>query len=76
MNMITLDTLAARFRRCLPTQVRDCGDDVPLRDLGLDSIDTVDLLCAVHEEFGLRLSDDQFRPDLTLREVILNLAER
>ena len=74
MNNTKLETLAARFRRCLPPQLRDCGEDERLRDLGLDSIDTVDLLCAIHEEFGVRLDEAHFGPDLTLREMIVNLA--
>jgi acyl carrier protein len=74
MKTLDIETLAARFRRCLPPQLRDCGDDQRLRDLALDSIDTVDLLCAVHEEFDVRLAEEDFNPDLTIRDLILNLA--
>lgn len=61
-----------RLRLSLPRLAPLLHDDVPMRELALDSMDFVELLCAVHEEFGIRLKEE----DLNLRETLTTLAGR
>jgi acyl carrier protein len=76
MNTNSTDTPAARFRRCLPEPARNANEETRLADLPIDSIDTVDFLCAVHEEFGVRLNEADFRPDQTLHGLLLSITKR
>jgi len=39
-------------------------------DLGADSLDTVELLMAVEEEFGIEISDDQFEKIVTVGQLV------
>ncbi len=50
-----------RLRRRLPRLAPHLNPDAPISELGLDSMDTVELLCAIHEEFGVRLGEDEFQ---------------
>ncbi|WP_199637761.1 acyl carrier protein [Serratia sp. PAMC26656] len=45
--------------------------DIPLRQLGLDSLDYVELMLLAKREFGISLSADVFidQPDLTLSQL-------
>jgi acyl carrier protein len=72
-----LDTeVLARLRHCLPRLAPAMQEDIPLRALALDSMDTVELLCAVDDEFGVRLTQDEFQPHLCLRDVAQSIAHR
>lgn len=59
----------SRLLQRLPRFGGQLDPDMPLREQGLDSMDTVELLCAVHEEFQVRLSESEYRPETTLREL-------
>ena len=37
-------------------------------------MDTVELLCVVHEEFGLRLTEDDFHPGQTVGGLLAAIA--
>ncbi len=76
MNTTTHETPAERFRRCLPAAIRDAAETTRLDELGLDSMDTVDFLCAVHEEFGVRLTADEVQPGQTLRGLFTTIVQR
>jgi acyl carrier protein len=57
----TTASVADRLRLCMPRlapQLENESDS--LGDLALDSMDTVELLCVIHEEFGVRLTEDEF----------------
>ncbi len=72
-----LDTdILARLRHCLPRLAPVMQEDIPLRELALDSIDTVELLCAVDDEFGVRLTQDEFQPNHCLRDVAQCIAHK
>lgn len=43
------------------------------RDLGLDSLDTVDLVMQLEQEFGIRIPDEDYPQLLTLKGVIYYL---
>lgn len=47
------------------------SEDVRLRQLGLDSLDYVELMLLARREFGISLSAEMFidRPDMTLGEL-------
>jgi acyl carrier protein len=63
-----------RLRMCLPRLASQLREDIPLNELGLDSMDTVELLCAIHEEFGIRLTDREFPPSMTLNAIAQHIA--
>ena len=43
------------------------------RDLGLDSLDTVDLIMQLEKEFGIRISDEDYEKLTTMRSVLTYL---
>lgn len=68
--------LLARLRQCLPLQWRNSPAAQPLAKLGLDSLDTVEFLCAVHAEFGIRLREEDFGPEQTLEGLLRAINQR
>ncbi|RYF69398.1 MAG: acyl carrier protein [Cytophagaceae bacterium] len=46
------------------------------RDLGLDSLDTVDLVMQLEQEFGIRIPDEDYPRLLTLQGVLTYLEEQ
>ena len=63
-----------RLRLCLP--LFPLGDDTPLATLALDSMDTVELLCVIHEEFSVRLTETDFHPQQTTRGLLRAIARK
>ena len=51
------------------------GDVHFTRDLGLDSLDTVDLVMQLEQEFGIRIPDEDYPRLLTLQGVFDYLEE-
>ncbi|HEY0111043.1 MAG TPA: acyl carrier protein [Fibrella sp.] len=45
------------------------------RDLGLDSLDTVDMVMQLEQEFGIRIPDEDYPKLLTLQGVLNYLEE-
>jgi len=63
----TTESLGERLRLCMPRLAPQLASESDaLGDLALDSIDTVELLCVIHEEFGVRLADDDMNPGETI----------
>jgi acyl carrier protein len=62
----TIEEIAERLELRLPRLHLGADPDVRVADLGLDSMDTVELLCVSHEEFGLRLTESDFNPRQTV----------
>jgi len=75
MNTI-VESFADRFRRCLPRFAPEFRADTPLEELALDSIDTVELLCSIHEEFGVRLTEDDITPPQTVGGLMAIIERR
>lgn len=66
--------VAERLRLCLPQF--PLAEDTPIVTLGLDSMDTVELLCVVHEEFGVRLTEDDLHPAQTTHGLLRAIARK
>jgi acyl carrier protein len=66
----------SRLQQRLPRFGGHLDPDVALRELGLDSMDTVELLCAIHEEFGVSLTQTEFQPDATLHDLAALIAAK
>jgi len=47
-----------------------------IEDLGVDSLDTVELIMAFEEEFGIEVSDDDAEKARTVEDIIVYLAKR
>ena len=72
----TIEEPIARLRSCLPAVARELPADAPLARVALDSLDEVEFLCAVHEEFGVRLSEAEFHADQTLTGLLAAITIR
>lgn len=76
MTTISSDDVIPRLKRRLPKLAPLLEEDTPLHALGLDSMDTVELLCAIHEEFNVRLTEREFLPDQRLRDLAQTIAHK
>ncbi len=78
MNSISRDEIKMRIRRrleeiLLSSLPADFNDLTPLReDLGLDSVQELDLLVGLEREYRFSLTEDDINPDLVLN--VENLA--
>ena len=75
-TLLEIHDVAERLRRCVPRLAPLWRGDTTLAELCLDSLDTVELLCAVHEEFGLRLTEGDLPPTQTLDGLAAALARK
>lgn len=66
--------ISARLDICLPRLAGRLLPSARLSDLALDSLDTVELLCVIHEEFGVRLTEDEFHPEQTVAGLLATIA--
>jgi len=73
MNTTITDVIFDRLKEILtekgvaPTAVRP--DAHLIRDLGLDSLDTVDLMMELEQEFKIRITDEQMNQTRTVGQV-------
>jgi acyl carrier protein len=58
---LTQDGVLIRLRQRLPGPLRAAAADTLLTDLPIDSLDTVELLCLIDEEFGVRFEQRLFQ---------------
>jgi acyl carrier protein len=58
--------VAERLHLCLSRLPLAENPHARIAELGLDSMDIVELLCVIHEEFGIRLSESDFHPAQTI----------
>lgn len=73
----TTDSIAERLRLCLPRLAPELHDEAhTLESLALDSMDTVEFLCVVHAEFGVRLTEDEFHPQQTIGGLLTNILQK
>jgi acyl carrier protein len=54
----------------------EVDDDVRLDDLGLDSLDLVELALIIEKEFGVRVTDDELAGAQRLRAIVELLEAR
>ena len=73
-----MDTTAilSRLRIVCPTLAARLEPALPLRACGLDSLEFVDLLCAIEAEFRVRLTIADLPPDMTVGELLTLIAAR
>ena len=60
----------ARLRTLLPQHAYRLVPESSVRDLGFDSIELVELLCIIEDEFRVKLSDAELSSAGTLEELI------
>lgn len=63
------DAVVARLRQRMPGALRGAQPETPLTELPLDSLDVVELLCLVDDEFGVRLEQQAFDESRTVGEL-------
>ena len=59
-DTLTGGAILSHLRLRMPGPLRDARADTQLADLAIDSLDLVDLLCLIDEEFDVRLEQAQF----------------
>jgi acyl carrier protein len=67
--------ITARLGLCLPRLAPRLRPSARISELELDIMDTVELLCVIHEEFGVRLTEDEFRPDQTVDGLLATITK-
>lgn len=78
---MTGNDIAMRLQTILSIYVlRDCSDLPPtthiVRDLGLDSLDLVQIAITIEEEFGIEISDDKVMELATVGQLTEYIASR
>ena len=73
---MTTDDISTRLRLCLPRLARELQPATRVADLALDSMDTVELLCVIHEEFGVRITEGEFHPEQTIGGLLTAISNR
>jgi len=76
MTTISSNDVIPRLKRRLPKLAPLLEPGTPLHGLGLDSMDTVELLCAIHEEFNVRLTEREFQSDQRLCDLAETIANK
>ena len=69
-------SVAERLHLCLPRLTFVGRENYRIADLGLDSLDTVELLCVVHEEFGVRLTESDLFPEQTTAGLLAAIGRK
>lgn len=54
----------------MQTEIELDENTVILRDLGVDSLDMVELVCAVEEEFDIEIADKKIKSLVTIGDLI------
>ncbi len=76
-----MSAVDSRVKKIITEQLGLEGDDVTLEasfvdDLGADSLDTVELVMAFEEEFGIEISDEDAEKILTVQNAIDYIQEK
>jgi acyl carrier protein len=58
-----------RLRRRLPGPMRSAQPETLLADLPIDSLDTVELLCLIDDEFHVRVGEGEFQAFRTVGDL-------
>ncbi len=62
------------FASLLPAERDGQIDDVPLADLGIDSLDFFEKLLILEDEFGIRVPISELDNEVTLNDILSSLA--
>jgi len=72
----TPESVAERLRLCLPRLAVHLENEAStVGAWPFDSMDTVEFLCVVHEEFGVRLTEREFHPQQTIGGLLTAIAQ-
>jgi acyl carrier protein len=66
----------ARLRRRLPDLLCSATAETAIDDLPMDSMDVVEILCAIEDEFGVSLDSDAFMKARTVGDLSMAVAKR
>ena len=75
-DAIQHQTVLERLRALLPQLAPSLAPEASIACLGLDSLDTVQLFCVIGEEFGVRLSVDEFQAATTVSDLLAIVAAK
>jgi acyl carrier protein len=67
--LVTGEDVLERLRTRLPGPLCGARADTPLADLPIDSLDTVELLCLIDDEFGVRFEQEQYQQMRTVGDL-------
>ena len=70
------EDISARLGVCLPRLATQLQPGIRIASLALDSMDTVELLCVIHAEFGVRLTEAEFHPGQTIGGLLAVISTR
>ena len=70
------DEVLARLRRRVPNVLAGADCRTAVDALAMDSLDLVELLCAVEDEFGVLLTGDAFAKARTVGDLIQVIMKR
>ena len=70
------DVVLNHLRRRLPGPLGQARSDTPLADLSIDSLDVVELLCLIDEEFNVRLEQGMLDKFATVGDLADAIAAR
>ena len=73
---IAADVVLNHLRTRMPGALGHARLDTPLADLSIDSLDAVELLCLVDEEFDVRLEQGSLEKFVTVGELAEAIAAR
>jgi acyl carrier protein len=73
---MSIELMIHRLGQSFPRLAPAITPETRLTDLGLDSLDTVEFLCVLNEEFGVRVTEEDFAPQQTIRGLLASAEER
>ena len=68
--MSTLDKVKKLLAEQLCISVDDIADDANIADLGADSLDVVEMLMTLEDEFGVSIPDEKVEELKTIPEIV------
>jgi acyl carrier protein len=73
-----MDEVLARVQSAIARSSRIPLDKITVEstfeDLGMDSLDRVNLLFALEEDFGVSIPDEGMKPNMSVREIATGIA--
>ena len=51
-------------------------DETKLEDLGLDSLDKIELLYAIEESFGIEFENEEMQSFITIRDIVKSIEKK
>ena len=71
MNQQSVETVIRKeLRSLLREDIGDDIDDIPIAELGVDSLDFFEMLVYLDEEYGIEIPIQNLNDEVTLRAVI------